>query len=80
MMISQNTYNNLPLISNNLIGSEIASENDKQSYYVIAYMYRLFKLNTTYIPEIRRNNDKIETCVLFFIVLDLDFENICSII
>ena len=38
MMISQNTYNNLPLISNNLIGSEIACEIDKQSYYVIAYM------------------------------------------
>lgn len=28
----QNTYNNLPLISNSLIGSEIACENDKQSF------------------------------------------------
>lgn len=27
----QNTYNNLPLISNNLIGNGIACENDKQS-------------------------------------------------
>ena len=32
MMISQNTYNNLPLISNSLIGREIACENDKQSF------------------------------------------------
>lgn len=35
MMISQNTYNNLPLISNNLFGSEIACENDKQSFRLL---------------------------------------------
>lgn len=27
-----NTYNNLTFISNNLIGSEIACENDKESF------------------------------------------------
>ena len=30
-----NTYNNLTFISNNLIGSEIACENDKQSFKLL---------------------------------------------
>lgn len=29
------TYNNLPLISNSLIGREIACENDKQSFRLL---------------------------------------------
>ena len=29
------TYNNLTFISNNLIGSEIACENDKQSFRLL---------------------------------------------
>ena len=34
-MISQNTYNNLTFISNNLIGNGIACENDKQSFRLL---------------------------------------------